>query len=1057
LRKHWNTLSAPVLLLAVFAMFVPGSRAQQARITQAIEGSKVLPLQGTMSPQARAEDDQGPVPVSTALQGMSIHFTLSAAQQTSLTALLKAQQTPSSSSYRQWLTTEQFADQFGMNQADIEKVTAWLQSQGFTIDHVAESRNSIRFSGTVAQAEQAFHTQIHKYIVNGESHFANTTNVSLPAAFAATVSRVGGLHDFRPKPRLVRAGGAQSKGPNPQFTAGSSSAQSGAHFIAPGDLSIIYDLKPLYTAGFNGTGQTIGIAGQTDIVMADITSFRSAAGLPANNPTVFLIPGSADPGIGDASGDINEADLDLELSGGAAANATIVFVNSTAVFDSLDYAIENKINGVQIPILSVSYGNCEPNWSSADISSLETTFQQANAQGQTVLGPAGDNAAADCDAAAPNAPPITSATHGLQVDYPASSAFVTGMGGSEFMGDGTAANPSTGADQYWSGSGSADAVTTALSYIPEMAWNDTTISLQNGGGLDGGGGGKSLLFTKPSYQAGVPGIPADGARDVPDISLSASDFHDPFLVCTQIILDSDPTQSNYVSSCNNGFRVSDPGFQDDETFTAFGGTSASGPNFAGILALIEQKLGVPQGLGNINPALYTLASTASTYASAFHDITTGNNIVPCTANTTNCPTSGTMQIGYSAATGYDQATGLGSIDANNLATAFTSIATKGGTTTTIAVSPAAPVAGATVTLTATVKPSSGTTEPTGTVTFTIDGTAGTPVTVAAGVAVMTTSFATGGAHTVVAAYSGDTNFYVSTSAVTTIMVAASGVAVTTTTVVASPTTLALYGALTLTATVKSSAGGTVAGTVTFVTGSPSITIGTANITPGASGVGTATLSVASATPALGFTAGTDTITAAYGGDSTYATSSGTTTITVTNPNITLAATAMTISSPNPGNSGTSTITVTSTGGYSGTVNLTIGSSTLNGQGGFASSSLAVSPSSPGTTTFTVETIAATGSDRKAPGGNLRQGARAAVAGGLAAGCILLLLIPGIRRRRWPVAMIMLVFLGVGAGLGCGGGGSGGASPPGTYTVVINAADSSNSAINATTTLTVTIQ
>jgi hypothetical protein len=1056
LRKYWNTLSAPVLLLALFAMFVPGSRGQQARITQAIEGSKVSLLQGTMSPQAKAEDDQGPVAVSTALQGMSIHFTLSPAQQTSLTALLQAQQTPSSSSYRQWLTTAQFADQFGMSQADIEKVTAWLQSQGFTIDHVAESRNSIRFSGTVSQAEQAFHTQIHKYIINGESHFANTTNVSLPAAFAATVSRVGGLHDFRPKPRLVRAGGGQGKGANPQFTGGSSSGNSGQHFIAPGDFSIIYDLKPLYTAGFNGTGQTIGIAGQTDIVMADITSFRSAAGLPANNPTVFLIPGSADPGIGDASGDINEADLDLELSGGAAANATIVFVNSTAVFDSLDYAIENKINGVQIPILSISYGNCEPNWSSAEISSLETTFQQANAQGQTVLGPAGDNAAADCDAAAPGAAPITSATHGLQVDYPASSAFVTGMGGSEFMGDGTAANPSTGADQYWSGAGgSADAVTTALSYIPEMAWNDTTISLANGGGLDGGGGGKSLLFPKPSYQAGVPGIPADGARDVPDISLSASDFHDPFLVCTQIILDSDPTGSNYVSSCNNGFRISDPGNQDDQTVTAFGGTSASGPNFAGILALIEQKLGVPQGLGNINPTLYTLASTASTYASAFHDITTGNNDVPCTAGSTNCPTSGTMQIGYAAGTGYDQATGLGSVDANNLATALSTVAIKGGTTTTIAVSPAAPVAGATVTLTATVKPSSGTTEPTGTVTFTIDGTAGAPVTVATGVAVMTTSFATGGAHTVVAAYSGDTNFYISTSAVTNITVAASGVAVTTTTLVASPTTIALSGALTLTATVKSSAGGTVAGTVTFTAGTT--TVGTANITPGASGVGTATLSVTSATSALGFTPGTDTITATYGGDSTYAGSSGTATITVTNPQITLAATAMTISSPNPGNSGTSTITVTSSGGYSGTVNLTLGASTLNGNGGFTSASLVVSPSTPGTTTFTIQTIAATGSDRKAPSGNLRHGARAAVAGGLAAGCLLLLLIPGIRRRRWPVAMIMLVFLGVGAGLGCGGGGSGGASPAGTYTVVINAADSSNSAINATTTLTVVIQ
>jgi hypothetical protein len=1051
LRKHWNNLSAPVLLLAVFAALVPGSVAQQARITQPIQGSKVSPLLGTVAPQAKSEYDQGPVGVSTPLQGMSIRFTLSAAQQASLTTLLKAQQEPSSSSYHQWLTQAQFADQFGMSQADIAKVTEWLQAQGFTIDHVAESRNSIRFSGTVGQAEQAFHTQIHKYVVNGETHFANATEVSVPAALAGSVSRVGGLHNFNPKPRLVRAGRTQGDGAQPKFTSG----QTGSHFVTPGDFSVLYDLKPLYTANFSGTGQYIGIAGQTDIVMADITSFRSAAGLPVNNPTVFLIPGSADPGIGDASGDINEADLDLELSGGAAANATIVFLNSTAVFDSLNYAIENKVNGVQIPILSVSYGNCEPNWSSAEITSQEASFQQANAQGQTILAAAGDDGAADCDEGTASTP-ITSATHGLQVDYPGSSASVTAMGGSEFMGDGTAQNPSTGADQYWNGaSGSADLVTSVKSYIPEMVWNDTTISITNGGGLDGGGGGKSLLFPKPTWQTGVAGIPADSARDTPDLSLNASDYHDPYLVCTQIILDSDPTQSVYSSSCANGFRISDPGYQDDQTLTAFGGTSAAAPSMAGILALIEQKLGA-QGLGNINPALYALASNATTYASAFHDITTGNNIVPCTAASTNCPTSGTAQIGYSAGTGFDQASGLGSVDANNLATAFTTVAVKAGTTTTIAVSPAAPVAGAVITLTATVKPSSGTAEPTGTVTFTIDGVAGTPVTVANGVAVTTTSFATGGAHTVVAAYSGDTNFFISSSGITTVNVAASGVAMTTTTLVASPTSIELYGAITLTATIKSSSGGTVAGTVTFTAGTT--TVGTANITPGASGVGTATLAVTSATPTLGFTAGTDTITAAYGGDSTYAASSGTTTVTVTNPNITLTATNMTISSPNPGNSGTSTITVSSTGGYTGTVNLTATTSTLNASGGFGSSSLAVSQTTPGTTTFTVTTIAASGSERQSPGGKLRQlTAKAGVAGGLAAGCILLLLIPGIRRKRWPVAMIMLVFLGVGAGLGCGSGGSGGAAPAGTYTVTISAADTSNSAITATTTLTVTIQ
>jgi hypothetical protein len=1050
LRKHWNTLSGLFLLLLVFGAFSSGAQAQQVaqdRIVQAIEAGKVSALPGTIHPQARAEYDQGPVAASMQLHGMTMTFQLSAAQRASLDALLKAQQTPSSSSYHQWLTQEQFGDQFGMSQQDIDKVTAWLQSQGFTVDKVADSRNAIRFSGSVTAAEQAFHTQIHKYIVNGESHFANATGVSLPSAFAATVSHIGGLADFKPKPRYVRPSADRTTGATAQFTSGI----SGGHFVAPGDFAVIYDVNPLFTAGTTGTGQTIGIMGQTDIVLADISDFRAAAGLPVNNPTVFLIPGSADPGIGDASGDINEADLDLEWSGGVAKNAAIVFVNSTNIFDSLQYAIANKVNGLQLPILSVSYGNCEPNYPSANLASYEASFQQANAQGQTVLAAAGDDGAADCDAGTPAAP-VTSATQGLQVDYPGSSAYVTSMGGSEYMGDGTAQNPSTGADQYWSGAnGSTDVITTALSYIPEMAWNDTTFSIANGGGLAAGGGGKSSLFPKPSWQTGVPGIPADSARDVPDVSLNASSEHDSYLVCTQIILVSDPTQSKFVSSCANGFRISDPGFSDDKTLTAFGGTSVAAPTFAGIMALVEQKLGVPQGLGNVNPALYTLASNPTTYASAFHDITTGNNIVPCTAGSPNCPTSGTMQIGYAAGTGYDQATGLGSVDVTKLATAFGAIATKLGSTTTIVASPASPAVGAKVTLTATVAPSSGTTAPTGNVTFTVDGTVQPVVALTAGMAVMTTSFSTGGAHTVVAAYAGDTNFFVSTSAVTTITVVATGAA-TTTTLAASPATVALYGALTLTATVQSATGGTVAGTVTFTSGTT--TVGTAPVTAGASGMGTATLAVSSATPALGFTAGTDTIVAAYGGDSSYAGSSGNATVTVTNPGITVSATSMTISSPSPGNSGTSTVTVTSTGGYSGTANLTA-STTANIGGGLASPSVVVSTTTPGTTTLTVQTVAASGNGRKAPAGNLRK--TVAAAGGTAAGCILLLLIPGIRRRRWPAALVMLVFLGVSAGLGCGSGGGGGGAPAGTYTVTITATDSSNANITATGTCTVVIQ
>jgi len=1020
----------------------------QSRIVQQIVAGKVTPLQGTVHPLAQAEYDQGPVASSMRLQGMTLNFNRSAAQEASLAALLTAQQNPSSSSYHQWLTAAQFGEQFGMSQQDLDQVSAWLQSQGFTVDKVAESRTSIRFSGSVGQAEQAFQTQIHKYIVNGETHFANATQISLPSAIASAVSRVGGLHDFKPKPQLVRPAGTKTDSAQPHFTSGI----SGDHFFAPGDFAVIYDVNPLYSAGYTGSGQTIGIMGQTDIVMADITDFRTAAGLPANNPTVFLIPGSADPGIGDASGDINEADLDLEWSGGVAKNASIVFVNSTNVMDSMQYAIENKINGLQIPILSISYGGCEPSWTSADLSSLEASFQQANAQGQTVFSAAGDNGAADCDVQSnPNAPPIVSATQGLQVDYPASSAYVTGMGGSEFTGDGTAASPSTGADQYWSANGSTDVLTSALSYIPEMAWNDTAFEIANGGGIAAGGGGKSLLWTKPSWQTGVTGIPSDGARDVPDLSLNGSADHDPYLVCTQIILASDSTGSNYTSSCTNGFRISDSGSSDDQGLVAYGGTSADAPSFAGLLALIEQKLGVPQGLGNVNPTLYTLAANSTTYASAFHDITTGNNMVPCAAGSTNCPSSGEM--GYTAATGYDQATGLGSVDASNLATAFTSVAAKGGTTTTVAASPSSPATGVTVTLTATVTPGSGTTAPTGTVTFTIDGTAESPVTLANGVATTTTSFSTGGAHTIIAAYSGDTNYYASTSAATTITVGASGSAATTTTLAASPATVALDGALTLTATVQSSTAGTVAGTVTFTIGG--ITVGTASVTAGASGTGTAVLSVSSATTALGFAAGSDTITAAYGGDSVYGGSSGTAAITVTNPGMTMTVGNMTISSASPGASGTSTITITSTQGYSGTVNLTASAPSLNAGYALGATSLAIASNGSASTTISIQTVAA--SLQNGTQGN-SQGTTNRLIGvaGVGFGVIFLLVLPGFRKKRWPVATSLLLLGVLGTMMGCGGG-TAGAAPAGTYTVTVTATDSSNSAITTSAHFTVTIQ
>jgi hypothetical protein len=1006
---------------------------------------------------AKAEFDQGLADNSKVIQGMSINFKRSAAQEASLQALLKAQQDPGSPSYHKWLTQAEFGQQFGMSSADLDKVTGWLQQEGFTVTSVAQSKNSIGFSGNIANVEKAFQTNIHNYSLNGETHFANASQLSIPSGLAGTVSNVRGLNDFRLKPRLQFPKSRQAAS-NPHFTSG----LSGSHYVAPGDFATIYDVSPLYTAGNTGKGVTIAVIGQTDIVPADISDFRGAAGLTANNPTVVTVPNTTPLSVaaGAASNDLSETDLDLEWAGGVATGASIVLVNSGDIFTSLAYAIQNPIGGITIPIISQSYGACETVIVSSDLTTIEGWLAQANSQGQTVVLASGDSGAADCDDTG-----VTSATQGLAVDYPGSSAYVTSTGGSEFMGDGTAQSPQTGAGTYWSANGSGsvsnDLITSAKSYIPEMAWNDTAFALtQPSGTLSAGGGGVSAVWPKPSWQTGVAGIPADGHRDVPDISLNSSPDHDPYLYCTQV--KTLGSGNNFVSSCQaTSFRLNDGSQSDTNNLTAAGGTSFAAPAFAGLLAIIEQKLAMTGGLGNVNPALYQLAANSTTYASAFHDITTGNNQVPCTAGSPNCPTGSNPVIGYTAGTGYDRVTGLGSLDANNLATAFGTVAFETATTTTLAVAPASPAVGATVTLTATVKPGSGTTTPTGTVTFTVDGTAmPSPPALANGVAVTTTTFSIGGPHTVLASYSGSTSFFASTSAATTLNVVASG-ASTTTTLVANPTTVALGGSLTLTATVQSMTAGTVSGNVAFTIGSA--TVGTAAITPGASGVGTATLTVNPVSTSLGFAAGSNTIVATYGGNSSYASSNGPATVTVTNPGMTLSATNVTISSPSPGNSGTSTITLTSSGGYAGTAVLSASASTLNANYGFGSTgtqttNLALSSGATASTTITITTVQASGNIKNAPAGNFRKtAANIAAAGGTAAGCLLLLLIPGVRRKRWPVALGMLVFLSVGAGLGCGGGGPAGAAPAGTYTVTISAADSSNAKITGSTTFTVTIK
>ncbi|MGB8885249.1 MAG: S53 family peptidase [Candidatus Korobacteraceae bacterium] len=614
-----------IFLWLVGWLLFPAENARADRIPQTINDAQSWRMQGNVRPGLQSAWDRGPVGGSLQMPGVKLVFQLTAAQQSSLHTLLLRQMDPSSANYHHWLTPEEYANRFGLTPGDISRVAGWLQHQGFSNIIPARSRTWICFNGTAAQMQAAFHTVIHQYVADGQIHYANVTEPALPGAFRGLVAAISGLNDFRPRPRSI------VKSVQPHFT----SDLSGNHFLAPDDFATIYDVQGLYANGINGAGQSIAIMGQSDLSkdsghhdQYDVVTFRNVSNLPTADLQVILVPGDADPGI--VKNDVDEANLDVEWSGAVARNAKLIYVNSqNALADSLQYAVDQNL----APVISVSYGDCEADFSAGDISTLTGMAEQANAQGQTIVASAGDSGPADCDYSTDPNNPVKSATHGYAVDVPASLPYVTGMGGTEFSeGD------ATGATQYWSGTNNSNNGS-ALSYIPETAWNDTAAD----GSLAAGGGGVSTLFTKPSWQTGS-GVPSDGQRDVPDVSLSSSADHDGYLICSQ-------------SSCVNGYR------QSNNDVTLIGGTSVAAPTFAGLITLLVQQTNDRQG--NVNPLLYGLAASAP---SAFHDITTGNNLVPCTAGSTDCPPSG--MIGYDAGAGYDLATGLGSVDAGALAAAW---------------------------------------------------------------------------------------------------------------------------------------------------------------------------------------------------------------------------------------------------------------------------------------------------------------------------------------------------------------------------------------------------
>ena len=450
---------------------------------------------------------------------------------------------------------------------------------------MARARNAVTFSGTAAQIDSAFKTQIHNYQVDGEMHYANATEPSLPAAMQGVVRGIHGLHDFRLKARIRKS--TMLGIPADRMSPANTSSSTGKHYLAPDDFAAIFDIQSLYNAGIDGSGQKIVIVGQSRIDTSHLATFRGYFGLPAVDLTTTLVPNTRDPGT--VAGDAQESDLDLQWASAVARGASLVFVYSYDVSDAVQYAIDQNL----ARIVSMSYGECENSGTRSDAMIMQTWAKQGNAQGITWVAASGDSGGADCYQSGGGRFGPSSSNLSLATDLPASIPEVTGVGG-------TTLNEGTGT--YWNSSNDPTTKASVLSYIPETTWNDSVID----GVPAASGGGASTFFSKPSWQTGT-GVPSDGARDVPDVALPASADHDGYMVYT-------------TSGQQTAWYI-------------FGGTSAGAPTFSGILALLNHYLVANgyqsgSGLGNVNTQLYRLAASAP---NAFHDIITGNNIVSAPA------------------------------------------------------------------------------------------------------------------------------------------------------------------------------------------------------------------------------------------------------------------------------------------------------------------------------------------------------------------------------------------------------------------------------------------
>jgi subtilase family serine protease len=648
-RVRFSALLIAALLLVLPGLALAQGSAVQPRITDRVNTSVLTTLQGNTHPLARAQFDQGGAPPNLPMDRILLVLKRSPDQEAALQSLLEQQQDTSSPNYHKWLTPDQFGQQFGPADADVQAVTSWLSSYGFQSIQVSKGRSVIEFSGTAAQVENALHTSIHRYVVNGESHWANASDPQVPTALAPVIGGVVSLHDFR-KTRLSRHLGLKTPATSTTGVRRSITFTDGTHGLGPADFGVIYNVA----SNMTGANATIAIVSNTDISVQDVHQFRSIFGLPANDPQIVV--NGPDPGdLG--GGPEAEAVLDATWAGAVAPNATVELVVSEDTNDSdgVDLSELYIVDYNLADVMTESIATCEAAYSFSAAAYYGGLAEQAAAQGITYLVASGDGGPDGCD----DFTTVPASDTPASVNLLAATPFTIAVGGTEF-------NDTATPSQYWNSTNGANSES-AKSYIPENVWNESCTVAQCGStnaGLYSSGGGQSVYFAKPSWQSGVTGIPSANARFLPDVSLTAAD-HDGYTMC----LDG----SCQGTGCPGGVGP---------CFAVVSGTSASVQAFGGVMALVVQKTGARQGQANY--VLYKLAanetlsscngsSTSSPLNNAtdnciFNDVTTGNTNIP-------------GETGFAAGVGYDEATGLGSVNVSNLVNQWSSIRVNGSTTT----------------------------------------------------------------------------------------------------------------------------------------------------------------------------------------------------------------------------------------------------------------------------------------------------------------------------------------------------------------------------------------